>query len=208
MNRAMTGAGTRGLTLIELVAALAIFALVAVMGVQTLGGMIRARDRTGDAAADAAALARGLVLLRSDLKAAADLPFWPPDAPEPEPPLLDLSAEAGRFALSTEARAVLPGTQAAGTERVIWRHDRQGERLMRTAWPVLRPASDAARAPETVIFEDVAGLRLRSYAGPEEGWVGGWGRDPELARPGLPRAVEVIVTSGRYGALRVLVALP
>ncbi|MFB9148696.1 type II secretion system protein GspJ [Roseovarius ramblicola] len=204
----MTGAGTRGLTLVELVAALAIFSLVAIMGLQTLSGMMRARDRTAGAAGDAAALSRGLVLLRADLKAAADLAFWPPEALESEPPLLDLSAEEGRFALSTEARAVLPDQQAAGTERVIWRHDRRGERLLRTAWPVLRPATDAARAPETVIFEDVAGLRLRAYAGPEAGWIGGWGQDAGVARPGLPRAVEVIVESGRYGALRVLVALP
>jgi len=205
----MTGAGERGLTLVELVAALAIFALVAVMGLQTLSGMMRARDRTSDAADDAAALSRGLVLLRADLKAAADLRFWPPGAVEPEPPLLDLSAEEGRFALSTEARAVLPAEQAAGTERVIWHHDRRGERLLRIVWPVLRPASDAARSPETEIFEDVAGLRLRAYAGPEEGWIGGWGQqDAEEARPGLPRAVEVIVASERYGALRVMVALP
>jgi len=204
----MNGAGTRGLTLVELVAALAIFSLVAIMGLQTLSGMMRARDGTTDAASDAAALSRGLVLLRADLKAAADLPFWPPEAVAPEPPLLDLSAEEGRFAISTEARPVLPDQQAAGTERVIWRHDRRGERLLRTAWPVLRPASDAARSPETVIFEDVGGLRLRAYASPEEGWIGGWGQDTEAARPGLPLAVEVIVESERYGALRVLVALP
>jgi len=204
----MTGTGTRGLTLIELVAALAIFSLVAIMGLQTLSGMMRARDRTTDAADDAATLSRGLVLLRADLKAAANLPFWPPEAVEPEPPLLDLTAEEGRFALSTEARAVLPGAQAAGTERVIWRHDRRGERLLRIAWPVLHPASKAARAPEMVIFEGVVGLRLRAYAVPEEGWVGGWGQDADLARLGLPRAVEVIVQSERYGALRVIVALP
>lgn len=207
----MTGAvpkGERGLTLIELVAAMAIFALVAVMGLQTLGGMIRARDRTLEAAIDAAALARGLVLLRADLKAAADLPFWPPDALEAEPPFLDLSAEEGRFALSTEARAVLPEAQTAGTERVIWRHDRQGERLLRSVWPVLRPASDTARGAETVMFEGVVGLRLRAYDGSEEGWVGRWGQDPDDARIGLPRAVEIIVESERYGSLRVLVALP
>ncbi|MDZ7708813.1 MAG: type II secretion system protein GspJ [Roseovarius sp.] len=178
------------------------------MGLQTLGGMIRARDRTSEAAMDAAALSRGLVLLRADLKAAVDLPFWPPDAVEPDPPFLDISAEEGRFALSTEARAVLPGAQTAGTERVTWRHDRQGERLLRSVWPVLRPASDAARGAETVIFEDVAGLRLRAYSGPEEGWVGRWGQETDNARPGLPRAVEVIVESERYGSLRVLVALP
>ena len=198
----------RGLTLLELVAAMAIFALVAIMGLQTLGGMLRARDRVGAAEQSAVTLARGLTLLRADLKSAADLDFWPPAAFAPEPAFLDRSAEVGEFALSTEAHAVLPEAQTAGTERVIWRHDRRGERLLRIAWPVLHPASKAARAPEMVIFEGVVGLRLRAYAVPEEGWVGGWGQDADLARLGLPRAVEVIVQSERYGALRVIVALP
>ena len=38
----------RGLTLLELVAVLAIFSLVAVMGLQALSGMMRARDRLHD----------------------------------------------------------------------------------------------------------------------------------------------------------------
>ncbi|MGR3696731.1 MAG: PulJ/GspJ family protein, partial [Roseovarius sp.] len=48
----------RGLTLLELVAVLAIFSLVAVMGLQALSGMMRARDRLTDADEQAAALAR------------------------------------------------------------------------------------------------------------------------------------------------------
>lgn len=200
--------GERGLTLLELVAAMAIFALVAVMGLQTLGGMLRARDVTTAAAEDAAALARALALLRADLKSAADLPFWPPAAFEPDAPLLDYSAEEGWFALSTEARAVLPGAQTAGTERVIWRFDRTGERLTRQVWPVLRPASEAALAPETVLLEGIAGLRLRAYAGPEAGWVAGWGQPGEAARTGLPRGIEIRLESDRYGPLRILVAVP
>lgn len=198
----------RGLTLLELVAAMAIFALVAIMGLQTLGGMLRARDRVGAAEQSAATLARGLTLLRSDFKSAADLDFWPPEAFAPEPAFLDRSAEAGEFVLSTEARAVLPEAQTAGTERVIWRHDRTGERLLRSVWPVMRPASDVALGPEEVILEDVAGLRLRAYAGPEEGWVEGWGLEEESPRAGLPRAVEVVIESSVYGSLRVMVALP
>ncbi|PKQ12165.1 MAG: hypothetical protein CVT70_10655 [Alphaproteobacteria bacterium HGW-Alphaproteobacteria-1] len=200
--------GERGLTLLELVAAMAIFALVAVMGLQTLSGMLRARDSTDAAAENAAALARALALLRADLKSAADLRFWPPEAFEPEPPLLDRSAEEGWFALSTEARAVLPGAQTAGTERVIWRHDRAGERLLRAVWPVMRPASDAALSAETGVLDRVSGLRLRAYAGPEEGWVAGWGQPGEEARLRLPRAMEITVESELYGPIVILVALP
>jgi general secretion pathway protein J len=198
----------RGLTLLELVAAMAILALVAVMGLQTLSGMLRARAATEAAAEGAAALARTVALLRADLKSAADLRFWPPEAFEPEPPLLDLAAEEGWFALSTEGRAVLPGAQTAGTERVIWRHDRAQDRLLRVVWPVMRPATDAARGPETVVLEGVAGLRLRAYAGPEEGWIAGWGQPREEPRAGLPRAMEVTLETDLYGPVSILVARP
>lgn len=200
--------GERGLTLLELVAAMAIFALVAVMGLQTLGGMLRARDGIAGASDEAATLARALALLRADLKAAANLRFWPPEAFEPAPPLLDRSAEEGWFALSTEGRAVLPEAQTAGTERVIWRHDRAEERLLRAVWPVMRPASEAALSPETQVLDRVSGLRLRAYAGPEEGWVAGWGQPDEDTRLRLPRAIEVTLESELYGPIVILVALP
>lgn len=202
------GAGERGLTLLELVAALAIFALVAVMGLQSLGGMMRARDRLGAADAQAASLARGLTLLRADLKAASGSAFWPPGAPEPEPALLDQSAAQGWFAVSTAGTAVLPEAQLAGQARVIWRHDRRAERLTRQVWPVLRPASAAALAPEDLVFDHVGGFRMRAYAGTEEGWVADWGLPGPVPRPALPRAVEVEIDTDAYGPLRVLVAYP
>lgn len=202
-------AADRGLSLLELVAVLAIFALVAVMGLQSLSGMMRARDRLSAADDQAAALARGLTLLREDLKAVDATVFWPPAATEPEPALLDQSAAEGWFALTTAGRQMLPERQTAGRARVIWRHDRETERLTRQIWPVLRPASAVALRPEVTVFDRVAGLRLRAYVGPEEGWIAGWGLpDQPPQRPALPRAIEVELESIAYGPLRIVVAYP
>ena len=195
----------RGLTLLELVAVLSIFAMVAVMGLQALGGMMRARDRITDADEKAAALSRGLVLLRNDLKSVAALAFWPPESIEAEPAFLDQSADEGRLAFSTSGQPVLPDDQAAGQSRVIWRYDREDERLIRQVWPVLRPASEAALAPETVIFDNIASFRVSAYAGLEEGWVAGWGVPGPLPRPNLPDAVDIQFDSDVYGPLRVMV---
>ncbi|SLN47015.1 Pseudopilin GspJ [Roseovarius gaetbuli] len=195
----------RGLTLLELVAVLSIFAMVAVMGLQALGGMMRARDRITDADEKAAALSRGLVLLRNDLKSAAALGFWPPESIEAEPAFLDQSADEGRLAFSTSGQPVLPEDQAAGQSRVIWRYDREDERLIRQVWPVLRPASEAARAPETVVFDHIASFRVSAYASLEEGWVAGWGVPGPLPRPDLPDAVDIQFDSDVYGPLRVMV---
>ncbi|PIV78246.1 MAG: hypothetical protein COW54_10500 [Rhodobacteraceae bacterium CG17_big_fil_post_rev_8_21_14_2_50_63_15] len=198
----------RGVTLLELVAVLSIFALVAVMGLQSLSGMMRARDRLGAADDRAAALLRGLTLLRSDLKSAADLPFWPPDAIDPDPAFVDQSAGEGWFALSTFGRPVLPEAQLAGQTRVIWRLDRERGRLLRQVWPVLRPASDLALAPATMMFDAIAGFRVRAYAGSEEGWVSEWGVPDGVQRPALPKAIEVMIESDTYGPLRIVVAYP
>lgn len=198
----------RGVTLLELVVVLSIFALVAVMGLQAMSGMLRARDRLGAADDKAATLARGLTLLRTDLKSAAGLPFWPPDAIEPDPAFVDHSADAGWFALTTAGQPVLPEAPLAGQSRVIWRLDRAAGRLIRQAWPVLRPASDKALAPPATVFEAIDGLRVRAFAGNEEGWVPDWGLPDSELRPFLPRAIEVTIESEAYGPLRVVVAYP
>lgn len=200
--------GDRGVTLLELVAVLSIFALVAVMGLQSLSGMMRARDRLGLADDKSARLARGLTLLRADLKSAAGLPFWAPDAVEPDPAFVDQSADAGWFALSTDGQPVLPESLLAGQSRVIWRLDRDADRLIRQVWPVLRPASDVAQAPPATVFEHIAGLRVRAFAGVEEGWVSDWGVPDGVVRPALPKAIEVLIDSEDYGPLRVMVAYP
>ena len=46
----------QGITLIELIVAMALFALVAVMGLQALNGMLRSRDRLSDMADETAGL--------------------------------------------------------------------------------------------------------------------------------------------------------
>lgn len=200
--------GDRGVTLLELVAVLSIFALVAVMGLQALSGMMRARDRLGIADDKAATLARGLTLLRADLKSAAAMPFWPPDLIEPDPAFVDHSADEAWFALTTAGQPVLPEAQVAGQSRVIWRLDRDAERLIRQVWPVLRPASDLALAPPETVFEAIAGLRVRAFASVEEGWVSDWGLPEGAERPVLPKAIEVMIESEEYGSLRVMVAYP
>mgnify|MGYP001828726379 FL=1 len=143
--------------------------------------------------------------LRNDLKSASALAFWPPESIEAEPAFLDQSADEGRLAFSTSGQPVLPDDQAAGLSRVIWRYDREGERLIRQVWPVLRPTSEAALAPETVVFDNIASFRVSAYASPEEGWVAGWGMPGPLLRPDLPDAVDIQFDSDVYGPLRVMV---
>ncbi|SLN47734.1 Type II secretion system protein J precursor [Roseovarius litorisediminis] len=199
-------AGDKGLTLLELVVVLSLFALVAVMGLQALSGTMRAQDRLIEVDDRTAELARALTIMRSDLRAAAAREFMPPGADEAEPAFMDLSANEGVVTFSITGQQVLPGVQAAGQSRVIWRYDRDEGYLTRQVWPVLRPAAVRALSPEVVMLEGIIDLDVRSYTGESEGWVRDYGLDQDIEVPPLPQAVDIRLESRLYGALRVVVS--
>jgi general secretion pathway protein J len=212
--------GTRGLSLIELVVAMAIFALVAVMGMQTLNGTIRTRDALSARDSRDRDLAVTLALLRLDLDHMAPLLFYPPEGP----PQSALFQGGEGFGLSITAPV---GAMARGVfQRSEWRLDRATGQLSRAVWPVITPARLNQRSPDRVLLGGVQSLRLRSYwAG--RGWVAGTGVDlgPMVSAPdsadgdaafgrvinaysdSLPAAVEITLTLDGLGEIRMIEAL-
>lgn len=201
----MTEPRDAGITLLELVIVLSLFALVAVMGLQALNGAMRADARLSEVDDRTARMTRALTLLRNDLKSADSRAFWPPGAEQPKRAFIDLSANDGVLEFTIAGQAVLPDIQAAGFSRVIWRHDREGNRLTRQAWPVLRPAADRAQAPEVEMLRGIVGLSVLSYAGEDAGWVNEYGTEKQPFGGGLPEAVDLRLESEFYGPLRVVV---
>lgn len=214
--------GSRGLTLIELVVAMALFSLVAVMGMQTLNGTIRTRDALGGRDDRDRALAVTLALLRSDLDRAAPLIF---DAPV-GPPQSALTYDGRGPVLGLTVSAI--DATNAPFQRVEWRFDRASGALSRASWPVTAPASVAQRSPDRVLLTGVDGVRLRSYW-EGQGWVDGaagllagpvpvgpdaldedraFARVANLYSAALPSAVELIFTLDGLGEIRLLEALP
>ena len=210
----------RGLTLIELVVAMAVFALVAVMGLQSLSGSLRMRDGLTARAEDSAALAQAIAVLRNDLSAVVPMLFFPPKEGRP------LSALRGNpdgqgFGLSLggqPAFETLSGVRdAALWQRAEWRFDSQTGQLSRQLWPTIYPVSERQSGPEVVTIGELAGLSLRSYW-PGQGWVDGWRRprgeseeDPldgdaagtvrEIYSSELPHAVEEVLETRAYGRI-------
>jgi len=180
--------GTRGLTLIELVAATAIFALVAVMALQALTGGLIQRAGIQRADADQSALLRSLSLLRQDLEAAVPLPYRGAGL---SGPALEGAGPAG-FALSRAGVAVLPGEVGDGFARVVWRVDPNAATLSRRSLPLTGTATPAP--PEVVMMQGVTALRLVPR--------GDWADAPA----GLPRGLEAVIETRRHGTLRVVVA--
>lgn len=211
----------QGLSLMELVVAMAVFALVAVMGLQSLTGLLRSRDqlvRTGDAASE---LGAGLAMLRHDMDAVVPMLFFPP---ERATPLSALTTDASGFAMSLGGQ---PGFVATGTtsstQRSQWQLDNATGTLQRQVWSVLNPASTSALTPQIAVLQDVTDLRFRSYWS-GLGWRDGWanpnvsfappladgdqtGGAPEVYSDTLPRAIEITIDTKHHGAIRLVETL-
>lgn len=213
----------QGLSLIELVVALALFTLVAVMGTQGLTGMLRLRDDMTVRSEASAELARAMSLLRTDLSGAVPMPFFSPDG---GPIRSALTEEAQGFSLSIGGQPVLrPEMQPQPVlHRVEWRFQPNSGLFLRRKWATLTPLNAAALGPDVIILDGVKEIRLRSYWG-EFGWVNGL-RLPIAAvtEPGaldadggpiattayssdLPDGVEITLVTEAHGEIIILEAL-
>ena len=188
---------SRGFTLIELVAALAIFALVAVMAAQALNGALRQRDALAARDDAAIVLGRSLALLRRDLEASLPMVFVAADADVPEPALRLIGGPAGGFALSIGGNPRLQGEPGAGMARVQWRVDPARDMLTRQHWPGLAPAGAGGAGPRRDMLGGVTALRIEP--------LGDWA--DQLEHPdALPEGFAVIIESRQHGQLRLVVA--
>ncbi|WP_299693819.1 type II secretion system protein GspJ [uncultured Tateyamaria sp.] len=214
---------TRGITLIELVAAMAIFALVAIMGLQSLSGTLRARDALSSAHQDVTALTRPVALLRNDLSALVPLLFHGPGDAPPRSSLWH-SRDGTTLALSLAGQVDLDtrGTLRMNTlQRAVWRLDGDTRTLYRGGWRALTPANADAQMPEVAVMSGIAGLRVRSYW-PRQGWQPGvspsdpiepQGGDSDastglvMLKDTLPDAIEVTLILENGGEIPVLETL-
>lgn len=203
----------RGLSLIELVVAMALFALVAVFGTQTLNVTLKNRDAFSAHDTRARDLNLALALLRADLERAAPVVFFDADS-APQSALA--SDGPGRFSLSVHALPATDGRSATPFGRVSWRLDPGAGQLMR------RSHSDGI---ERLVLTGVNELRIRSFHS-EHGWVSGIGPgltqntpdatdgDTSFAQvanrfsDSLPIALEVTLDVGGIGGIPVLEVLP
>lgn len=213
-----------GLSLIELVIAMAVFALVAVMGVQSLTGTLRISERLTEIDAETAELGNAIALLRNDLAAVVPMLFYPPQST----PLLAVSqSEDGQsFGLSLAGQGTL-GPSHTDRHRVEWKLDAATGVLSRHHWPTLVPAQTDQQSDAMPVLGDVRGFALRSFWS-DVGWIagvtppfavqlaltetptdqdGGTGPPAPVYYSTLPLALELIVQTGRHGDLRLVQTL-
>lgn len=203
----------RGLSLIELVVAMALFALVAVLGTQTLNVTLKSRDALSALDNRARDLNVALALLRGDLERAAPVVIFQAGA---APKSALASAGVGQVSLSVHALPAIDGGVGTPFERVSWRLDPGSGQLMR------RSHSTGA---ERLVLTGVNSLRIRSFH-KGHGWVLGIGTGLKQNTPdvsdgdtsfakvanrfsdSLPMALELTLDVAGIGEIPMLEVLP
>lgn len=186
----------KGFTLIEMMLAIAIFALLSLMATQILRSILQTHQRVDDKNQQMGQIHLALALMERDISQATVRPA----ADESRPNLADFIVVKG---ISDEIELVHrhwanPGAILARSslERVKYRL-RAGQ-LERLSFPT--PGATISQARIVPLIHDVERFQLRfSQAG---AWQNGW-----YASAVLPQAIEVTVELPKYGRLRRIILL-
>jgi general secretion pathway protein J len=194
----------RGFTLLELLVAVAILALVAVGSYRLLFDTIATRDQGIAHEKGLRDLQRAGMILQRDLLQAAMRPIR--DEFGDVQPALVLAGEKG---LEFTRRGWRNPLQQSRSELVRVRYRVVNGQLVREHWTVLDRARTSAPV-QTVLLDDIRDFRVQAYAGGN--WTQTWPllsqsqRDPRT-QP-LPEAVEVRFTREPLGEIRRVILLP
>ena len=184
----------RGFTLLELLVAISIFAVISLGGYQMLRSLMDTQERVEGQARFQAQLNLALAIIGRDFKQLAHRPIQDLHG-EPREALV-LGGE--HIAELTRAGWRNPGARPRSRlQRVAYTIDYQTGALRRRFWLALDPAQDSQPVEETLLTE-VQDFQVRPLL-PEAGA----GQD---AWP--PAAVEVAITSSRLGEVRRVFPLP
>lgn len=185
-----------GFTLVEMLVALVIFALLASAGVGLLRTSVDTQAIVETRLADLNAVERLRLVLASDLGQATDRPTRGNDGTA-APAFV---GAGDRFLLVRGGRDNLDQSPRPSLQRVAWQVD--GGRLVRTGFAALDGAN---KGEDAVLATDLEGARLR-YRGLDGGWRADW--PGAVTDPPLPRAVELSVRRRGEAALTMIFELP
>lgn len=194
-RRAWAMDASRGFTLLELLVALAVFALLSAMGYAGLQTLMNSQSIQERHDQELAQLTRALALLQQDLEQAVARPVR--DAQGDEVPPLQALDDGVNLIEFTRAGWFNPSRfEAPMLQRVGYRLE--DSRLIRRTWPVLDQAPDTAPT-DTVLLEHVERLQLRLLDA-EGSWLNVW---PPAGTPlGMPIAVDLRLELGPWGEIR------
>ncbi len=192
------GSDARGFTLIEVLIAVTVFAVLAGAVYVTLNTLADAAFVQRQRSVDLADLQRALARLDADVRQLTTRPVRAANVSVQ--PALD-----GRRTRLEGSRTgwLNPQQQRrSDIQRFAWSID--SDSLIRTSWPVTDPAGMTPSHDETVL-SDVLSLEF-AYLDAAGQWLDSWPQGDTLQS--LPRAVRYRLGSERFGVIERLIALP
>ncbi len=192
----------RGFTLLELVAAMAIFAMMSVMAYGGLSALINTREGLNASYQRVQQWQMTVQRLRLDLGQVRARPIRDQFG-DPQPALYE--PEEGRLEFTHGGRRNPLLLPRSNLERVAYYLDTDG-RLIRQSWAHLDRAQ-ADTPLELTLLHDIDRLAWR-FLDDQDEWLKDWppnalSNTPNQAIP-IPRAVELLLESKRLGELRFL----
>lgn len=193
-------AAQRGFTLLELLIAVAIFALVATIGYGGLNAVLKSRQLTQQHAETLADLQKLLLMMERDIMQIAARPVR--NQYGDREAALAIAGPPMVFALTRDGWSNPANLKRSSLRRIAW--GIENKHLVRASWNVL-DGIDAERALEYTFNTPLHAWRIRAMNQAGE-WLEQW---PPLDQQGgtdaniylLPKALEVSIETERYGSI-------
>ncbi len=200
-------ARSRGFTLLELLVALAVFAILATAAYSGLRNVLFTRAAVETQSQRLAAVQLAFHRLGQDIEQAAPRGIRD-EYGEPQAALLGDELAGERLILTRAGWDNPLGQSRASLQRVAYRL-RDGQ-LWRLHWPVL-DRGGLVEPRETLVLDQVREFRIR-FLDQNESWRNDWPPPAAESVPrdldALPRAVEISVTLEDWGEITRLLLLP
>lgn len=201
-------ARVRGLTLIELLIAVAVFSVLSALAYSGLNNILLTSSHAQAEGERLIALQMAMRYLQRDVEQLVNRPIRDQYG-DPQPALVsaELKAEQPLVSFTRAGWANPAGQLRSQLQRVAYDLDEEEEQLLRIIWPLLDGASEETRIT-TTLLETVTELEFR-FMGERGEWQTSWPplqQDPS-AEP-LPRAIEITMTAEPWGEIRRIMLLP
>jgi general secretion pathway protein J len=197
---------SRGFTLLELLIAIAIFALLGLATYRMLDSVLRIDSATRAHEQQLRELVRAIAAFERDVLQVVVRPVRDPFG-DPRPALLGEEADGAALELTRVGWRNPLGRVRASEQRVRWQLS--GEQWQRRYWNVLDQAQDSQPQVQQAL-DGVTRMRMR-YLDGAGAWYGSWpppGTRGDDALEELPQALELTLEHRHYGELRRLLRLP
>lgn len=196
----------RGLTLLELIVAIALLALIGLATATTLNSAINNEKHLDTRAEAIEALSYALSIVRQDLEQVVNRPFIGPGSHDGQTRVMtgyhnEIEAAGDLLRFTRTGRRSIPGAFPGSRLQHI-HYQLIDNQLIRATAPVPNPVDEELPLKQ-ILLESIEQIQLHYYL---SGWTNSWAT--EQTSQTLPRAVRITLTTTRWGDIEQIVLLP